>query len=416
MGGERAGKSLTGATYLTSRHLLGVLFWIVAWDYDLCRAEFDYVTAQLETLGNIKQLNRPKEGPCLLETLTGQVIETKSGQDPRRLAAKAPDGILGCEVSLWPYEMFLRVRGRLAEKRGWLLATGSFETSLGWLPEKFEQWRGPNDEDGFALSMPTDTNFHLYPGGSADPEILALKAQYPEQRFIERFEGRPCPPSGRVFSEARTDLHVDHDATFNERLPVYLAIDPGWGSAYSVLAIQEQEGVVCVIDGIHAQRWTHNEVIISCQTRRWWRNVRYAVMDVAGRQHHAERAPKEVWAEDGRVAVYDQYVHIQDGIDRMRTFLRIDPSTGRPSLRINPSCKGLLAELGLCPTPVEGGGVYSYATVAKSDKPTDKNNHACKALAYYLIHEFGNVRRHGSEPVSYLDFSSSVDAGYLSRL
>jgi hypothetical protein len=415
MGGERGGKSYVGATYLTSRHLMGSLYWIVSWDYQLARVEFDYIADQLTKLGNLdpKKYSRPKEGPCALETKTGQLIETKSGQDPTRIAGWAPDGILGCEIAHWPLELFRRVYGRLSEKNGWFLGTGSFESSLGWLPEQFIHWQGPNEDGGAAFSLPSHSNQHIYPGGWDDPKIVALRAFYPEARFKERFLGEPCPPAGRVFSEARVELHVSPDSAYVPGRPVYLAIDPGWGSAYAVLALQMNDvsqkwADVKAIGEVYAQNRTHSEVIADCQARYWWKDVQYGVMDIAGRQHHADRAATEVWQEEGRINIFDNYVTVQDGIDRVRTFLRVDPSTGRPRLTIGSQCTGLLSEMGLAPSPVEGGGIYSYKTDAQgvvvSDTPHDRYNHSCKALAYFLTHEFGHVNRRSVEPISYLDY------------
>ena len=413
MGGERAGKSFLGATYLTTRSFLGKLFWIIAWDYELCRPEFQYVVDQLSALGGIKVLNYPREGPCSLETESGIIIETKSGQDPRRIAGKAPDGIVGCEISLWPYELFLRVRGRLAETRGWFLGTGSFETSVGWLPEKFSQWAGPNEEGGLAAPMPTWTNSHLFPGGWNDPEIQALVAFYPEDRFQERFAGVPVPPTGRVFSEARSTLHVDNEVAYEPDQPVYLAIDPGDATAYAVLALQEDPNDgVRIIDEIYAQRQTHGEVITSAQTRRWWHDVQYAVMDIAGRQHHGSRSAFEWWSEEGKLPVYTSKVGIKDGIDRVRTFLRVNPSTGRPRLRMHSRVKGLQSEMGLAPPVYENGGTYSYRTSQQgsvvSDLPKDEHNHSAKALGYFLVHMFGHVRRAGGKKVNYLHLPAHV--------
>jgi hypothetical protein len=414
MGGERAGKSLTAATYLTARHQLGQLFWIVSFDYELAVPEFEYVIGQLDALGNLEWASTNQEGPRRATTKTGQTIETKSGQDVRRIAGWAPDGILGCEIALWPPELFLRVLGRLAEKRGWFLGTGSYESSLGWLPETVKLWEGPNEVEGHSFELPSWGNLFIFPGGWDDPAIQLEKARNTESRFMERFGGRPSPPSGRVFREARALLHINPDVHYEPGRPVYLAVDPGWGHAYAVEVIQEQGNVVNVIDELYLEHSSHEDVVHTAQTSPWWKDVSQVVIDIAGRQHHGHRSANEVWRQEGRVHVVDQKVSIRDGIDRVKSFLLTDPTTGRPRLQIHPRCRGLTSEMGIGTSPIEGGGIYSYPTdrngKVTADLPRDRHNDASKALAYFLVHQFGTVDRRKSKPTNYIDSNAVVQA------
>ncbi len=83
----------------------------------------------------------------------GTRIETKSAKDPRTLAMRAPDGIIGCEASQLDMESFHRLRGRCAPKRGWLFLAGTFEGSLGWYPQLFQTWQyGTDEEQSFSLA------------------------------------------------------------------------------------------------------------------------------------------------------------------------------------------------------------------------------------------------------------------------
>ena len=79
-------------------------------------------------------------------------------------------------------------------------------------------------------------------------------------------------------------------------------------------------------------------------------------------------------------------MRIQDGIDRLRTFLR-DPAGGEPRLTLAPACRALMQEF----------GSYRYHEVRDgrpiSELPIDRDNHAIKALAYWLYDRFGSVAR-----------------------
>ena len=169
-GGEQAGKSMVASKYLVSRFLETEdpgLYWLVAADYERTRAEFDYLVQDFATLGILAQVSK-RVDPGRIVLADGTRIETKSAKDPRPLAMRAPDGIIGCEASQLDLESFHRMRGRCAPKRGWLFLAGTFEGSLGWYPQLFQTWQfGTVDAQSFSLT--SYTTQQLYPGGKSDP-------------------------------------------------------------------------------------------------------------------------------------------------------------------------------------------------------------------------------------------------------
>ena len=96
-GGEQAGKSMIASKYLLSRifETEGAgLYWLVAADYERTRAEYEYLVQDFATLGVLKKASK-RVDPARIELADGTVIETKSAKDPRTLAMRAPDGIIG---------------------------------------------------------------------------------------------------------------------------------------------------------------------------------------------------------------------------------------------------------------------------------------------------------------------------------
>ena len=115
-GGEQAGKSLVASKYLVSRFLENEepgLYWLVAADYERTRAEFEYLTQDFATLGILSEVTK-RVDPGRIILADGTRIETKSAKDPRTLAMRAPNGIIGCEASQLDLESFHRLRGRCA--------------------------------------------------------------------------------------------------------------------------------------------------------------------------------------------------------------------------------------------------------------------------------------------------------------
>lgn len=129
-GGERAGKSRLSAVepvlyILEHADRPDKLIWIVGGIYEMAKPEFNYAFEDLKKLGLVDKSYLPRLG-SLEAHGPGYRMVTKSSDDVLRIAAEAPDFVLMCEAAQQTLETFLRLRGRVAEKRGYLIASGTF--------------------------------------------------------------------------------------------------------------------------------------------------------------------------------------------------------------------------------------------------------------------------------------------------
>ena len=395
-GGEQAGKSMVASKYLIGRFLENDepgLYWLVAADYERTRAEFEYLVEDFASMGLLKEASkRVDPGRIILADDTR--IETKSAKDPRTLAMRAPNGIIGCEASQLDLETFHRLRGRCAPKRGWMFLAGTFEGSLGWYPQMYQAWQHSSNVEEQSFSLPSYSNQYLYPGGRQDPEILSLEKVSSDDFFMERIEGIPSPPKGMVFSEIRPDLHVQ-DVEYEPDIPVHLWIDPGYAEAYAVEVVQVVNDQIRVIDEIYERDLITDEIIEIAQSKVWWKDAKFGVIDIAGTQHQAMAAPAEVWMEKTGIYFDSQKIKISDGTERLKAFLKTDPIEQRePRIVFNPKCEGILSEFGIQPNPFDG---QTRAYRWKMDRdgtivgetPEDRYNHGIKAVTYGLINRYG---------------------------
>ena len=108
-GGARAGKSVTLSAkgYLRIMEEENELYWLLAADYARTRAEFDYLTDYFSHWAAVKSVTK-RVDPGVIELENGCIIETKSANDPRTLAMKAPKGIIVCEASQIDLDTFYR--------------------------------------------------------------------------------------------------------------------------------------------------------------------------------------------------------------------------------------------------------------------------------------------------------------------
>lgn len=392
-GGERSGKSRLSSSEFLARLFEGKLFWLVGENYEQTRPEFDYICDGLDKLG-IQFRATKRVDPGTVEGIDVPFrIDTKSARDPRKLAMQAPDGILGCEAAQLDYETFLRLMGRVAEKRGWLILSGTFEGSLGWYPEMFTRWSAPNEDDAEAFSMPTWSNTAIFPLGEQDPEILRLKTvATSKEYYLERYGGKPCPPAGRVFTEFSNAVHtgLGEEFEFDPAQTVYLAVDPGYAFAYAVEVIQKRGEHIFVVDEIYERGLTTSDIIKVCRQRPWWNKITGGAIDVAGLQHQAMPAVSEVWMKEAGIHLRSRKIQVRDGIERLKGYLQVSPLSNRPLLHINTRCKGLISEMGGCANPITNQtAVWRWRQdregVVIGDQPEDRNNHATKALYYLLI-------------------------------
>ncbi len=393
-GGEQAGKSMIASKFLLKKTFEteeAGLYWLVAADYERTRAEFEYLVSDFAQLGILKKASK-RVDPGRIELADGTVIETKSAKDPRTLAMKAPNGIIGCEASQLDLESFYRLRGRCAPRKAWLFLAGTFESSLGWYPQMFQSWKyGVNNEQSY--SLPSWTNKHLYPEGKNDPEILRLKESSSDDFFMERIEGIPSPPRGIVFPEFRPDIHVSENIEYVPDEPVHIWIDPGYAGAYALCAVQIINDQVRVFDEIYEQNLITEEIINIAQNRPWYKDLTYGVIDIAGYQHQAMSAPAEVWLDSTGLFLDSEKININDGTERLKSTLKLT-GKGEPKLIISPKCKGLLSEFGAAANPFDGQTkVYQWKVDRDGNvvgnQPQDKYNHGIKALIYGLINHFG---------------------------
>ena len=395
-GGEQAGKSVVASKYLISRFTETDepgLYWLVAADYERTKAEFEYLVQDFASMGLLKESSK-RVDPGKIVLADGTRIETKSAKDPRTLAMRAPDGIIGCEASQLDLDTFHRLRGRCAPKRGWMFLSGTFEGSLGWYPQMFQAWQHSSNADERSFSLPSYSNQHLYPGGKDDPEILALRKASSDDFFMERIEGIPSPPKGLVFTEMRPDIHVQN-VEYEPGVPVHIWIDPGYAEAYACEIVQIVNDQVRVIDEIYERDLVTDEIIEIAQSKVWWKDARFGVIDIAGFQHQAMAAPAEVWMNKTGVYFDSQKIRINDGTEKLKSFLKTDPVEKRePRIVFNPKCEGILSEFGIKPNPFdEQTRVYRWkmdrdGTII-GDTPEDRYNHGIKAVIYGLINRYG---------------------------
>jgi len=407
-GGERGGKTHIGSLEALAWAVgFTDLIWLIGPDYEQARPEFENVTRWLMDLGGLQEKNWsfPKEGKCSAMTETGCLIETKTSEDVRKIAGRAPGLAIMTEAAQQTYDIFLKIRGRVAEKRGLLLMTGTLEEGSQWYADLYNQFQVPNEYGGQSYSVPSWANIGVYPGGENDPEMRALKSIMPESLFLERHAAIPRKPSLVVHPEFDHLHHVSDQFEYNPYLPVVLAIDPGFAGAYAVLACHVLGRKILCFDEIYETRPDRGTdyIIELARQRPWWKGtvddrpgIERIVMDVAGKSGNAVKGKSisamwheatmsdRIGGERGIVPV-GKFVSILDGIDRYRRFLGNVKNPDSVRVGYHPRCVHSIKEHLDYRYPKRRMSINR----AISEKPVDAHNHSIKAMVYLIVDQFG---------------------------
>jgi hypothetical protein len=426
-GGEGGGKTRLTSQEMFGRSVAPALYWLGGKQYENTHIEFSNLVKLFIAVGAIEEgelkmrVSDPKKEAWELRPggqFQGLVIRTRSIEDVSKIASWSLNGGVMCEAALCSEEAFRKMAGRVRRGRnGWLWLVGTFEKQEGpWYANLYNQWQ-VKGAMGRSYSLPTESNIVSYPGGAENPEIIAMREENTEERFLERYMGIPVPPSTLVFKQFKSDVHMgdfgfikyfnDKDSDGKSvKWPVELAIDPGYAN-YAILAIQRDkdaygEPIIRVIGEIFGHNAVTEQMIEECQRKPWWPNLQLGnpgVIDIAAKQHHGDRSVMQVWRENN-IQLRARRVALEDGIYRLSTFLE---DYGRKTMKTkdgirmypNPQDWARVLIDASCVNLQKEFANYQYREDEPSERriPIDAFNHGLKALSYYLIDRFGYGRK-----------------------
>jgi len=217
-GGWRAGKSTEGAAEIWADwHFHEVqypaVYWIVGQTYQAAHTEYGYLFEWAGKLGWVERADMADDGPRRMVLKNNTVIETRSSQHPERLASDAVDGALVVEAGQQSGEVRTMLRGRVLDKRGWRIYTGTLEDAenhqrWAWYEQLADEWRRAPTQDHAAYSLPTWANRTVFPGGREDPEILLSERELSAYQFARRIAGEPTGVEHAIYGQLERERHM----------------------------------------------------------------------------------------------------------------------------------------------------------------------------------------------------------------
>lgn len=390
-GGAGAGKSLwlgmEGVTHVPFSSLI----WIIAKGYQRARAEFQYLSEAAVSAGLARKadvhLPPDKDKQCTLiskphASTFGEVrceVQTITVRDyQEQLTMRRPDLIMICEPGLIEElaDMEATIWGRLAERRGKLLAAGtSEESSEDWV-SLLDEWQKPdNPFGGEVFQLPTYENTATFPLGEADPMFVAFRQKFGEELYQMRFGGVPARPRDLVLKGYWHDSLIDDELEFDPSLPLAIHIDPNYlePARYAIGFVQwdDQTGDVNLIDEITAEGKTHPEMIRLFQAHELSRYVDdlESIIDPHSGDHHANgnESPLSYWQEvlPGLGNNEGKQIPVDRTVQAIKVMMADRPHAVRPRLRVSRRCERFAFETRRWKVTAQGVPRKTYCDMLK---------------------------------------------------
>jgi len=460
-GGNRSGKT-QGLTW----EILPYLFWrtrgwVISANYGLAGILMDKMLIILQERCGFKRARTPENiqefefsysaRDHMLVMWTGAVLEVKSAENPDSMHGKGLDYAGIDEAALFPFSLYdSRVVPRLVDSGGWVMSVGTFEELQGeWFEEYFEIGQASNDLSIESWMHPTEDNYHLYTarGGETTKEVAAKYFENPQrvrkmnskvrwplkpgtqvyiynvdlawlaqekkrinpEVYAARYEAKPRASQFLVFPTWQVTKYAGKEAekraSFDPKLPVYLAVDPGGTYAAAAIQLKRFDDLPytntiargyhgCIVDTIYMQSTvTTQEVYDIARRRPWWPNVArknvnwdplQGVIDVAAREQ--QRTWQQLGRQDRnmkRLTLRARRVLQDDGIKTLQHYL--DTNTFWSSL----NNQFLHVEFKRFHWRESSLVKRDTQDPRKGEGPVDEWNHLLKAIWYFLVIKFG---------------------------
>jgi PBSX family phage terminase large subunit len=294
------------------------------------------------------------------------------------------------EASQTTEEAFLKLQGRLRNPKGLRkgLLVGNpkgrdhvyrhFVSKLAVSPPSRNQFH--------MIVAPSTENIHL-PAGY----IEGMLGSYSKERIQRDIMGSFDSFEGMIYSEFDRSLHVVHPYDIPEGWTRLIGQDDGFTNpAASIFGAIDENGDIVIYDEVYVTgtvvadlcknhinpkigtKKMHMLIDPSTKAKRNQAGgVAYSNFSV-----YLDNLPKQV-----SLACANNDVSV--GIDRVKTFMKINPKTKKPKLTIFSTCTNLIEEI----------GEYRWAELSSNqegsknqkEEPRKYNDHACDALRYLVM-------------------------------
>lgn len=317
--------------------------------------------------------------------------------EPEKLKSLNLNGFYIDEATQVSEEAFLLLQGRLrgSHVRKGILTTNSAGRSWSWryFVDK-SMFKNDFIKNQFLnISAPSTENYHL-----PDGYVQSMLDSWSEDRIKREIMADEDSFVGQVYSEFRRDIHVVKPFRIPEHWERHIRLDHGLRNpACALFFAIGNDGEVYLYKEFYESEWLINEIVNGKKV-----HAQYQPGIAALGKHEQfvsckiDPSTKIRTGKDGTSSYDEYYRHwpktwpmlgfakndVTLGIDRVKSYLKVNPTTGKPLLYIFDTCTNTLDEI----------ATYKYPELkpmqvdrkAEHEKPVKVHDHAMDALRYMI--------------------------------
>lgn len=298
-------------------------------------------------------------------------------------------------------EAFLLLQGRLRGKglrKGILVSNPSGHDWLyRWFFKKDHLKNDWAKNQYYLIRGSSLENVHL-----PDGYVSSLMESWSDDRIQREIMGSFDSFEGAVYSEFRRDVHVIKPFVVPKNWPRYIGMDHGYRNpAAFIWCAIGPDGEVYVYKEMYKSEWLINELVGGKKEGSQFEpgliqnlglgvakeKIECAFIDPSTKARRGASGASD-WDEYVRCLpadfpLYPAQNDVQVGIDRVKSYLKINPKSGKPLIYFFETCENLLEEL----------TQYRYQELkpsqegnrAEHEKPKKVFDHAVDALRYVVV-------------------------------
>jgi phage terminase large subunit len=396
-GGIGSGKTMIGCITL--------LAWAITYpgDYLVCRQFFPEL--KITTLKTFKEICPPElieeervaDGIIRIKAQGGKVSNVifRQLEEPDKLRSLNLSGFYIDESSQVSEAAFMLLQGRLrgAGLRKGILTTNpnGHDWQYTWFVKQ-DHFTNPQAKKQFSLvKAPSTENVHL-----PDGYVQSMMETWSEDRIRREIHGDFDSFEGQVYSEFRRDTHVIKGFKIPDDWTKVIGIDHGYRNPSAwVFGAVDYDGNIYIYREFYEREWLIEEI---CKGNKKLKKPGILTL-CKGEKFEQARIDPSTRARRGTTGGSDWDAYVDNlpagfplipannektaGIDRVKSYFKVDKRTNKPRLYIFDTCTNLIEEL----------SKYRYAELNanqqgkqnEKEEPRKVDDHACDALRYLIM-------------------------------
>ncbi len=399
VGGIGSGKSLIGC--------ITVLSWAVLYpgDYLICRQfmpelkDTTYATFKQVCPTELIVDDFRAEMKITIRAANGKIstVMFRQLEEPEKLRSLNLSGFYIDEANQVSEEAFMLLQGRL---RGGGIRKGILTTNpkghdwiYRWFLQKDHLSNDKIKLEYALIKAPSTENVHLPEG-----YLQSIMASWDTARIQREIEGSFDAFEGQVYSDFRRDVHVVRPFRIPGNWERHIRIDHGFRNPAAVLLFAiSPDGDCYVYREMYVREYLIKEIIKGNAKEKKVGLVDYIKGSGSFKTAKIDPSTKARRGGSGE-SDYDEYRRhwptelpvlgmakndVQVGIDRVKSYLKVNPKNNKPSLYFFDTCTNVLEEI----------TTYRYPDLrpnqqgqkAENEKPIKVDDHALDALRYMIV-------------------------------